>query len=493
MVSSQANKSIEVARPISSPELPEDELRWCTVNLQEVFSRGGRLEASVFDIDGRHAREVLKRCKWPKMQLCGSNSFATGFYPSRFKRITVEKSDYAFILPSQIQEIDPKPKTYLSPLCKTNFESLKAKEGQILLTRSGTIGKYTLVTRTLDGKTLSDDIIRITSKEASDTGYLYAFLRTKIGQALMRTNEYGAVVSHIEPEHLENIAVPNPPPILKKRIHNLVIKSYDLRDESNDLVAEAEALLYDSLNLAPIEKLKPRYLTPAVDLQNYTVMLSCLDGRIDASYHGPIVNVILRKLQKEAAEITTIDDPRISKRISLPGRFSRVFVGQGQGAVYFTGKHIYDLDPSDKKYLAFSQHAQKIKEELTIRHNTLLVTCSGTLGKVVLCPRHWDGWVMTHDIIRVVPANIDIIGFVWAFLASDYGQELIKRYSYGAVVPHIEDYHIAQVTVPLLKDGEIQSRINRLILEANVKRSEAYYAEQEAVHITNEEVIHAAA
>ena len=124
-----------------------------------------------------------------------------------------------------------------------------------------------------------------------------------------------------------------------------------------------------------------------------------------------------------------------------------------------------------------------------IKENMLLLASSGTLGKVVLVPQHWDGWTMTHDIIRLVLSSDDIAGYIWMFLASAYGQELVRRYTYGSVVDHIKAEHIAQVPVPLLKDAAKQAEINRLALRANAKRIEAYHLEQEAIRIVNDEVM----
>jgi hypothetical protein len=45
----------------------------------------------------------------------------------------------------------------------------------------------------------SHDVIRIMCNKEYDPSFIYAFMRTKTGNALIRTNEYGAVVSHIEP------------------------------------------------------------------------------------------------------------------------------------------------------------------------------------------------------------------------------------------------------------------------------------------------------
>ena len=476
------------AEAIKTVDLPEEELRWCTVMLQEVIERNSRLEASVFGIEGKHAREVLNQCKWPCVRIAGEGGLAEAYHRPRFKRIWLEKSDFPIYQPSQIMEVNPKPSGYISPLTQTDIDALRVHRNQILLTCSGTIGNCALVCKTMDNHIFSHDVVRITCKNKQDIGYLYAFLRTKIGNALIRTNEYGAVVSHIEPEHLESVPIPNPPPDVKKQIHDLIVRSYSLRDESNTLLDQAEALLYNTLKLPPLEKLQPHYFNKSADLRNYSVNLSKLAGRLDSSYHVPIVDAIMRYLKKEASEITTLGDSQISKRVILPGRFTRVYVEEGQGAIYFTGKHILELDPSDKKYLAFAQHAQRIREELTIRENMLIITCSGSLGKVVLVPKQWDGWTMTHDIIRLV-IEPEIAGYIWVFLQSEYGEELVQRFTYGSVVDHIESEHIVKVPVPLLKDTAIQAEINRLALEANKKRTEAYYLEQEAILLTNK-IIH---
>lgn len=489
------NPSTEALELAPEPiELPEEELRWCSMNLQEVFQRESRLKAAVFDIEGRHARELLEECKWPVVPVAGSDGFASASYPNRFKRHWVEHSDYPILQPGQITEIDPKPTGYLSPLTRTNLDHLRAKRGQILMTRSGrsgSIGRTAYVSRTLDGKIISDDVIRIECWEPHTAGYLYAFLKTKTGRALVKSNEYGAMIPHIEPSHLESVPVPVPPPILRKQIHDLILHSYDLRDESNALLEEAEHLLCDALKLPPLMKLRPPAFDKTASLRNYSVNLSRLAGRLDASYHVPIIEAIMRRLKKEAAETTIIGDPRISSRIILPGRFARVYVEEGQGVPFFGGKQIHQLDPTDRKFLSLKIHGPRIKEQLWIEENMILITCSGTIGKVAFAPKHWKGLAANQHIVRVVPATADVAGFLYVFLITKYGHELIRRFSYGAAVYEIDDHHISQVPIPLLKDTSIQAKINSLALEANAKRTEAYHAEQKAIRITNEEVIHA--
>ena len=490
MVAVTAKKRQSVQK-VDSIDMPNEELRWCSVSLAEVLEKGKRLDASVFDIEGKHAREVLEQCKWDKSQITGENGLAVAYHCLRFKRIWVKKSDLPIYQPSQIMEIAPKPSGFLSHLTKTNINNLRVSKGQVLLTCSGTTGNVTYVGKTLDNQIFSHDLIRINAKNKTDSGFIYAYLKSKVGNIIINTNQYGAVVSHIEPEHLNSVPIPNPPDIIKRQINNLIVKSFELRDESNELLDKAENLFYKELDLPPIEQLKPKYFDKKYEVRNYAVKLSSLNNRLDGSYHVPIVYAIIKRLRKTAAEITTIADPQISKDIILPGRFKRVYVEKDQGAIYFSGKHISELDPSDKKYLSFSQHDNRIRKQLTSSEGMILITCSGTLGRIAYVPKHWDGWVMTHDIIRLVPTSHNIAGYIQVFLSSDYGQLLILRNSYGAVVQHIEKDHIAKTPIPFLKNQSIQEEINDLALVANKKRTHAYDKEQQAIEKMNEIVIYA--
>jgi len=473
-------------------KLPEEELRWRSVSLSDVLKHGLRLDGGFLNADGWHARAHLKNTKWPLVRIVGNNGIANAFHRPRFRRIWVNKPGIPLIQPSRVTEIHPKPNGYISKHTATDIEALKVKAGQILLTCSGAVGQCSLVSDTLNGQFFSHDLIRITCKKEEDTGYLYAYLRTKTGNALIQSSEYGAVISHIEPDHLESVPIPNPPAALKKRIHELVIHSYALRDQANSLLDTAEQLFCEALKLPPLAKLRTAHFDKSADLRNYTVNLSDHAGRLDASYHAPITYSILRHMKKEAAEMTSIGDARISRRIIFPGRFRRVYVQKGQGAPFLGGKQIHELDPTNKKYLSRKHHRERIERELALDENMIMVTCSGTIGKVTIVPKHWTGWTANQHIIRIVPATPEIAGYVYVFLQSDYGRELITRFTYGSVVDEIDDAHVAKVSVPLLRDAKKRSKISRLALEANAKRTEAYEAEQDAIRITDEEVIYAA-
>lgn len=476
-----------------SVELPPEEIKWSTVSLSEVIERKLRLEATVYDIKGKQARETLKKCRWELATIAGKNGLATAYHRPRFRRIFVERSDFPIYQPSQITEIYPKPYIWISEATHVNREALKVKKNQILISCSGTIGKSSIVSKTLDDKIFSHDLLRITALSEFDAGYLYAFLRSDIGQTLLKTNNYGAVISHIEPAHLSEIPIPNPSPIIKAEIHNLIIDSFALRDESNEMLAEAQKLLVQELKLPPIENLRPKYFDPKGDCQNFTIRLSQIDGRFESTYHRPIVQSILDQIKRCSKEITTLGDARLTSKIAVPGRFKRIHVDADYGTPFISGKQIGELAPTAKGYLSLAHHSSRIKDELMLEENTLLVTRSGTIGKIAIVPKHWENWAITDDIVKITPTNNTISGYIFAWLSSDYGKELVTRLTYGAVVGHIESHQIAKVEIPIVADGKVQQEIGGLVLESNRKRYEAFLLEEKALRIINDKVIYAEA
>lgn len=466
-------------------------LKWCSVSLSDVLSHGKRLDASLFDIEAKHARDRLVHSIYPCTTLGGEAGLIDkAYYPGRFKRVYCEKGyGEAFFLPSQMTDIYPKPEKYISKFTQCNIDELKLKPNTLLLTRSGTIGTVSIVSKAIEGTVFSDDVIRITFKAPFDLGYVYTFLKSPEGKTVLQTNGYGSVITHLEPEHLAAVPIPDAPELLKQRIHNLIIRSFNLRDESNALIDQATSLLVKELKLPSINAFKANLQVSKASVDTFSVKLSRMDGRLDASYHAPIADAIVGHIQQYAV-VTVIGDPKISNDIILPGRFKRVYVEEGHGVVFFSGKNISELNPSDKKYLSFSQHDKRIKEELLIRENMVLVTCSGTVGNSVLVPKHWDGWAMTHDIIRLVLQD-DIQGYCFVWLNSEYGKAILRSFQYGSVVQHIEKEHISKMPLPLLRSKTTQNQINRLALNANQKRYEAYLLEQEALKIMDAEVIRA--
>lgn len=100
-------------------------------------------------------------------------------------------------------------------------------------------------------------------------------------------------------------------------------------------------------------------------------------------------------------------------------------------------KQLGELNPSNIKYLSIDQHNERISNQLFLKQNMIAVTCSGTIGKVNIIPKHWENWTLNQHVMRIILASNSIAGYIYCWLNSDYGYELITRHTYGAVVDEL--------------------------------------------------------
>ena len=170
------------------------------------------------------------------------------------------------------------------------------------------------------------------------------------------------------------------------------------------------------------------------------------------------------------------------KKAHYGGRLKRNYVEKNEETtVGFIGSsEMLDVSPQPVKFMIDDDRVS----ELHVKRGTVLISRSGTIGNMSFVNE-------TLEIIRIVPASENIAGYLNIFLASEYGYHLITRYTYGAVIDEIDATHVSNIPIPLLKNHDIQKRINDLALEANQKRYEAYKLEQKALEIMDREVIYA--
>ena len=468
--------------------LDKSSLKWCSISLADVVAHGKRLEASVYDVEAKQAHQIIKVCRYPLTTIGGETGLTTSYTCARFKRIWVDKSDFPIYQPSTIVDVNPVPDGYISHLTKIDIEALRVKKGQVLLTCSGTIGKVAYVSKTLDNKIFSHDLLRIECKNPIDRGYVYTYLKSKIGNKILLSNSYGAVVTHIESEHLELVPIPEAPKEIKEKINTLITMSYELRDQSNEMIDEATSLFVGELRLPDVTAFCEQ---EQGSVNTFSKKLSEINLRLDASYHIPAVDKLVNHMKKYADEITIIGDERISKKIVLAGVFKRTYVDEEYGYPFLGGKEITQLSPVTEKYLSKPIHKVRYERELKVVENTILVSDRGTIGTVAIVPKHWDGYAVSQNVLKLIPASDEIAGYVYIYLNSDYGKMLVRRQTYGSVVDMIDNHSLSSVQIPLLKSKETQQRINELALEANKKRYEAYLYEKQALKILNDEVIFA--
>lgn len=242
MVSAALKYEPEEIKATKNPLFLPTPFMYGSVGIAQMISNNHRFDASAYNIEAMNALRKVQRNKHGYIYLWDTNGLIdTAYYGPRGKREYLPKANntIGFIGSAEMLEINPKPVKFVP---NTYCSTYGVQNGDILLSRSGTIGNVTFVGKTLEKYCVSEHAIRIHCLKYG--GYVYAFLATEIGRSIIQSFTFGAVVDQIEPEHLSRVPIPNVPESVKQEIHNLVVESFDLRDQSNDLIDKAQKLLY---------------------------------------------------------------------------------------------------------------------------------------------------------------------------------------------------------------------------------------------------------
>ncbi len=458
-----------------------NDVRWVSVPIKNIIlsSPEKRLNATSYSIEGIRAKDAIKNLKKQRISIKQIDDLSERVsIGARSKRIFTPKGKgLPYLMPSDIFLFNLKPRKWISPRTK-DIQNWKVSEGTILITQSGTPGRSIIATKLFEGMIVSQNVIRVRSNP-DIRGYLYAYLNTWIGKALMLTNQYGGAVKHLDPDHIKAIPVPLLDDEMIRQTTKKILKAHKMREEAQIKLAEAEELFYQELGLPRIDEDDVEYFggEAGKKVKAFTVKASELDLRFDASYHVPIS----RKIQEEIIKTGTFAQfKEIVSKIFVPSRFKRVYVESDKGIPFLQGSHLPLVKFFDIKYLW--KKAPNI-ESLLIKRGWILMSRSGTVGNVALATKPIENWAASEHVIRIVPKDDVNPGYLWTALTSIYGQVQIKAKIYGGVVDEIaeKDTSLLESILLPLPDKSIQDKIGNLVIEAYELKDKANILEQEAV------------
>ena len=192
--------------------------------------------------------------------------------------------------------------------------------------------------------------------------------------------------------------------------------------------------------------------------------------RIDPSFHLSEGIKVRRMLDNVPYGLTTVGDT--SDKVFIGNIFSRVFVKDAAHGVPYLAASDTVLSNLDTGRFLSKKQASDLSY-LILKKNWILATCSGTLGNVTYTNEEFDGRIATHDLIRIVPNDKNILrGCLYAFLASKYGYYQLTESQFGGVVKHINAEHAKNINIPLFP-RDIQQKVDSLIKESARLREEA--------------------
>jgi type I restriction enzyme M protein len=210
----------------------------------------------------------------------------------------------------------------------------------------------------------------------------------------------------------------------------------------------------------------------------YTVAFSELDSdslSLNPVHYLPQHNAAFRKVltlgEREDFEIHRLGD--LASVFNGP-RFKRPYAALGVTSgptirKYFTGTALTQLNSDNVKYLDSALASTQVKKQLdalTIYKGYILVSDSGTLGRVTYALSQHDGHVATNNLIRIVVEDVSLRGYLYEFLQSELGQSLMLKNAYGTNQEHLEPDVIAEIPIPLPKNRAIVEKIGNTVIQS---------------------------
>lgn len=226
---------------------------------------------------------------------------------------------------------------------------------------------------------------------------------------------------------------------------------------------------------APAEKAQNTVVKNKADVETWSIPLQEIYGnnnlRLDASHYDQQTALALKELKKSGYPLIPLSD---LATVDLPGQFARIWAKDSKhGTRYINASDLMSLmsiGAADERFL--SQETNTNIDELLIRKGWLLLTCSGTIGRIFYVSEDMDGWVATHDLIRIIPNKGVPVGFLYAYLSSSVAQKQILGHTHGGQIDHVTHHQVREVLVPQFEEKAVAG-IHAEAMQALDQRSKA--------------------
>lgn len=444
-----------------------------------IENNGRRLDCGPYVSGAIEAKELLSHMETTPLARLTAGYKGGIYNGSPFVRNYVEDPNHGvpFLTTSSLLQADL---TNLSLLSKRDAQSkqlnfLEIKPGMTLITCSGSIGRMAYARADMDGVWSNQDIMKVSpDPELIKPGYLYAYLCSRFGVPLVVSGTYGAIIQHIEPDHISDLPVPRLGSV-EDQTHKLIQQSADAQVKSGKLRDQAGAMLNEICCF-------PEKLAASARIFAYSSASSKeVLRRLDATFHNPIA--------QEAEALT-----KAAKGISLSSagvlgfesnRMKQVFVEESYGTPFITSGGIFSKTITPERYL----RNQLLGGDETWRINkydTLIARSGqvgGIIGRGVWADSRLDGFAASPHILRLRPTSEKFPpGYIYAFLClTDVGYQLLSRTAAGSSIPFLPLDAVLEIKIPTTPSLQQRQKINELVKRSGELRKKSQELEKEAV------------
>lgn len=450
--------------------------------------QGLRLDAKPYLSGAFATRRLLERLTVEKMPLSEVTAgHAGGIYNGpKFRRVYLTDPEHSVPFVGSkdmlVADLSTLPRLRKSDAESSSLHYLRLQSGMTLISCSGfNAGRRAYVRPDMTGHWSSQDVLKVVPDPGKiGAGYLYAFLASRFGEALVKGTVYGSAVKHIEPHHIEGLPVPRFGEAVEKEIHELMEEAASLRAAFQSGVNQATRDLFETAGLGDLLDLRWHEQGRDLGFAQRGVDTTTLR----ALNFQPRAREILRRLGE--VEHATLGEICQGGQLSRGLRFSRVDGEPGDAYSYrLVGqRQAFWLRP-EGRWISKAY----TPEEVLAKDQTVLIASQGTLGdnevygRALFVTGSWRSFAFSEHFLRVRPGSDDFSGaYLFAFLRSDPAFRVLRSMSTGGKQQDIHEELREALPVPVLGESH-RGRIAKTVREAYRQRDEADRMEEKAISL----------
>ncbi|RQM55605.1 methylation-associated defense system restriction endonuclease subunit S MAD5 [Aeromonas caviae] len=354
------------------------------------------------------------------------------------------------------------------PLLKKSYAQskklahLELAEGMTLITCSGTIGRMAYVRPDMAGMWSSQHIMKIVPNTSLVlSGYLYAYLSSRYGVPLVVSGTYGAIIQHIEPEHIADLPVPRFGDDFEGQIHNLVMSGAKDISESNRLINLATQTLLSYIGREDLRDDLWHQDKRALGWQEHTIS----SESFRAFNYDPRVAEIRREIEERPhSSLGSVCDPSQFKGKII---FTRIDSAPEHGYMLLGQRNAFHTRPEGR----WISRKSVAGLGLVVPPGTTLIPSHGTLGefelycRALMVTKRTSQYAYSGDFFRCVPLEDAIEpGYLFAFMRSRLAFRMLRSISTGGKQQEQHPTMMSRLPIPRLdseKESEIAALVNR--------------------------------
>ena len=432
-------------------------------------NNGRRLDCGPYMSGALEARELLRKHITEPLSKVTSEIYHAG----RESRIWVDSPEHGvpFMGSTDILAMDLSCLPLISKKQIASNPKFSIGKGWTLITRSGTVGRMAFARSDMDGVACSEHVMRVVPNESSiKPGYLYGYLSSRFGVPIVVSGTYGAIIQHIEPDHISGLPVPRLGDV-EERAHNLVEKASELRLEAAKQIQNASLRF---LSAAGIEDISAYDWIQRSGRIGFSTTIS--KNILRAVNYIPLNQELADTVKRESSSWRPLGELTLPGTLRRGLRFKRIDAEPEFGVRLVGQREGFHLVP-EGRFIAKSHLPND--PLIYVPEGTIVVASQGGINETDSFARAQFmfgkrlEYIYSEHFLRIIADQSKILrGALFAYIRSNLAFRLLRSCAVGSMQ---QDFHpdlLAEIPVPIISDDE-SIAIDAIVRNAFQKYDEA--------------------